>query len=872
MTRLMQPSFGAGELAPSFAGRVDLPKYHVGARLLRNMVTHPHGGVSNRAGTKHMNKVQGLLINEDAARLIPFEFSVEQAYMLEFSNQRMRVIFKDAGYVLNPLTDGTRYKWTLSGFGTAEYYLELAAGGDPLIPNPIHDMQEDGTEMVVGNAGTLSPNEWDVTDNDGLGYTTVYVRLLDDTDPDTKATGYITTTFQAVSPFKKIDDLTKIRYTQSADTVYFAHSSYAPQKLTRTLHYEWTFSALTFAPGVAAPPLPTSVVYTGPAPGANTRDWKYKLAVIEDGEESLPSAGAVLLTLDRDFPAAGLVTVTMPVFPTGDTVVIYKNIRGTYGFVGSVPVGTATWLDDGVDPDETQGPQEANNPFAAPGDYPGAVGIHPQQRLTYGRTNNQPQTIFGSQTGFLENFSTSFPLRDTDALEVTIANRQVNEIRHLHPIDQMLVFTSGAEWLFQGATAEAALTPTSVSFRPQEYRGISDSAEPLSVGKSVLYVQREGKVVRDLTFALEVDGYQGNDLTVLASHLFKNRTIVAWAYQQDPDSIIWAVMSDGALLGFTYVRDQQVWAWTRHDTDGFFEDVAAIPGDDGTEVYFVVKRDIDGFTSRFVERLTDRLPNGKLEASIHMDATASWDDPKTIISTYVDGGFPTRLGLVTSAAHGFSDGDKIRVTDVVGIEVEGLLDLNDKYFLVGADLSDRFFLRYLGGDFVDNTGLAPYVSGGEIRKAVSTVSGLDHLEGKTVVALADGNVIRDLVVASGSVTLTEAYSWIHVGLPYVAQVETMSLDLSTQEGTTQGKEKVINQAVFRLEDTRGVWFGPDSTRLDEMKLREFEGFGDPTSLFTGDKVLPFQPNWNRDGRIFIEQPDPVPMTILAVIPEVTAGE
>lgn len=153
--------------------------------------------------------------------------------------------------------------------------------------------------------------------------------------------------------------------------------------------------------------------------------------------------------------------------------------------------------------------------------------------------------------------------------------------------------------------------------------------------------------------------------------------------------------------------------------------------------------------------------------------------------------------------------------------------------------------------------------------AATTISGLDHLEGETVVALADGNVVSGLTVTAGTIALAEAASKVHVGLAYVAEVETLNVE--APQGTLQGKKTKIAEVVVRFEKSRGLMIGPSSDKLVTMKQREFEVMGEPTELLTGDKRITLKPDWNSNGRCFMRQSDPLPMTILAVIPDLTVG-
>jgi hypothetical protein len=744
-------------------GRVDLSKYQSGLKRCLNFIVRPQGGVENRPGTYFVGKAPG------AGRLIPFSYNVGQSYFLEFTNGMIRVI-KDGGLVLRPLSDSD-WKWTASGSGTSEYYLTTSADADPAFPQPESDEVFFSSATATGGTiGALSAGEWAWGDNDSLGFSTIYVRMPDGTDPDAGTDYAVSCTFRVVSPYSYAA-LAKIKFTQSADTMYLAHPDYAQRTLTRTDHHKWTFSTITFAPTATAPTGLTATYSEGASPA---RTISYQVSSIINGEESLPCT-AVDEDVDTPWASGETVALSWSAVTGAEAYNVYKSSRGYFGWIGTV-TGT-TYTDDNIDPDVSDGPKESYNPFAS-SNYPGAVGLF-EQRLVYGSSDSDPQTIWASQTGQFYNFSKSRPLKDTDMIEVTIASRQVNEIRHIVPLDKLIVLTSGAEWIMDSGANSDALTPTSINLRVQSYRGCSD-VPPLVIGSTVLFVQRDGATVQDLGYSFAIDKYEANNLSVLSQHLFDGKTVKEWAYQQRPNSVIWCVMSDGSLLSFTYLKEHEVWGWAQHSTDGTFESVAAIPSlGRSDEVCFIVKRNVGGSDVRYIEYLTDRLPGSDVTMGVFLDSALTYD------------GAPT-----------------------------------------------------------------------------TTLSGLDHLEGATVHALADGSVWKGLTVTGGQIEIPQSASVVHVGLPIpTPTIEMLPLEISG----TNGRKRRVTRIFVRLENSRGMWAGPDTSRMTEAKWRSDENYSEATNLFTGDKELVVQSVWGINGTLVIQQRDPLPLSINAVMPEIDLG-
>jgi hypothetical protein len=157
-------------------------------------------------------------------------------------------------------------------------------------------------------------------------------------------------------------------------------------------------------------------------------------------------------------------------------------------------------------------------------------------------------------------------------------------------------------------------------------------------------------------------------------------------------------------------------------------------------------------------------------------------------------------------------------------------------------------------------------------RAVDEVSGLSHLEGRTVSILADGNVEPQQVVVGGKVTLTRPYVVIHAGLPFTSDLE--SLDLENVNGETlSDKRKRINRVSLLVESSRGIFAGQslDDTTLREFKQRTNEGYGDPVSLLTGQAEILIDSSWNTGARWAVRQKDPLPITVLSATPAFQVG-
>jgi hypothetical protein len=842
MVKVIQPNMSGGEVSDAIAARVDIDKYKTSVYKCENFFPQVHGGLTNRSGLKFIAETKGTGIT----RLIPFEFNTTQTYILEFGDQYIRV-FKDGGQVLD-----TSVSLTITGATTANPVV--------ITTSTPHGLSTNESVYISGVSGMtqLNGRTFNIT-----SLTSTTFSLSNSAGSSTNGTGYSAYTsggtadkiFELATPYVAAD-IFDLDYVQSADVMTITHPTYEPRDLTRTDHDAWTLSTITFAPSQAAP-TGVSVSASG---GSTTFTYAVTAVNEETLEESLPATGSSSTSKD----AAWDNTVTWVAAAGAGTYNIYREKNGLYGFVGRAE-GTS-FNDDNIDPNSADTPPKARNPFNAVGDYPSTVGYH-QQRRIFANTNNATQKFFMSQTGNISNMSFSSPQKDDDAITVTLASQQVNEIRHFVSLSDLVILTSGGEWLVQGV--DGVITPSGIQIKPQSYYG-STILTPIVAGDIVIYMQT-GQSVRDLGYKYESDSYTGNDLSILARHLFDYNTVLDWSFAQAPHNLIWCVRDDGICLSLTYSREQNVFGWARHTTQGDFKSVASIREGDDDFSYFIVERTLNGSTLKHVERMSTR-DFTDIQDSFFVDSGLTLDNPVDI------SGFTNANPVVftTASPHNLTNGDTV---DITGIRVVDntttrgwVLDteLEGSGYTVANVTSTTFELQNNGAN-VDGSSFKVYHSRGQVREAVNSISGLWHLEGQSVVALGNGYVERDLTVSNGAITLQNKASRVHVGLPYTAEVQTLRIDGGNVSDTVQGRNKKISRLTLRFERSLGGWYGPDEDHIREIKYGLPAQWGQNANWITGDKDLTMSPSWNKDGQIIVQQRDPLPMNLLAVIPEVIPG-
>lgn len=608
----------------------------------------------------------------------------------------------------------------------------------------------------------------------------------------------------------------------------------------------------------------------------NNGIWSYKItAVAADGVESLPS-DPIDAEVDLNVTGAYIAPIFNPV--TGAVAYnVYKKAgsgsaaipNGAYGFIGQVQetgASSYSFTDDNIAPDMGRTIPIQDTVFASAGNYPGAVSYYEQRRIFAG-TTNAPQTLWMTRSNTESDMSYSIPTLDTDRIEVKVAAREANTIRHIIPLSQLVLLTQAAEWRVTSVNSDA-LTPTSISVRPQSYIGSAD-AQPVIVNNSMIYCANRGGHIRELGYSWQANGFTTGDLSLRAGHLFDNYSIVDMTYAKASMPLIWFTSSNGSLIGLTYVPDQQIGAWHQHETDGTYESVCAVAEGLEDRPYMVVKRTINGATVRYVERMAPH-EFASLNDAWFVDCGLSYSGTNTTAFTVtLSGGVtwgPDELLTLTSSSPIFQYpattdvGDAIILTDPGNSSVQYRLRIMQTTSTTVAKVKTDIVIA----------STARNVATTVWAWARDSISGLAHLNGKTVSIFADGCVHPQRVVTGGVVTLDRAASSILVGLPYNSDLQTLPLSLNI-EGFGQGRYKNVNKAWLRVYRSSGIFVGPDADNLVEAKQRTTEPYGSPPTLKSDEILVVLTPTWAASGQIYVRQSDPLPLTIVGMTLEVSIG-
>lgn len=847
-------SFSKGELSPRLKGRTDFEGYFNGCDTLLNMVVLQQGGATRRPGTVYSALTKSQTLD---AKLIRFQFSVTQAYMLEFGNLYMRV-YKDDFPVLNALTITGAAN---NGVGLIRLTVASTAGLYSLNTATVANVggvpNATGTWIIT----VISATTFDLVGSTFAGLYT--------------AGGTASVIVEVPTPWSDTQ-VFDLGHTQSADRLYLAHPLIQPRTITRTAHTNWVISLFASEDGPYLSANRTATTLTlGAVAGATTITASGIVGINGDTGFAATDVGRIV----RFAGAAVFAWLKITAFTS--TVVVNATVQA------AIPNG-ATTPADAIGPSTTWA-------LGAWGDttgWPWLVSFF-QQRLMFAGTNNQPGRVDGSQINDFTNFAPSKSdgtVLDTSAVSWIIANDEVNAPRWMSSAGsattpQLAIGNDGAEEVLQAGGSAQALTPTSVQAYRETNIGAHQGSAVVKVNKAILFAGFAGRKIHEWKFTWQTNGYEGADLAVLSEHLTRTG-IHDIAFQKRPNGVVWMIRHDGNLVGMTYLQEQSITGWHQHTLGGDYYggppvviSIATMPSTDNLydELWLIVKRTINGSVVRTVEVMDKYFDAQPQDQAVFMDlsvkstliypaATLSVDS--MVVSTDAA---PVTVTFTATAGTPFlitDIGSIVRFNSGVGY-ITG--------FTSSTVLTGRWYRAPTSREpqTVNNWSMTPQYA---------SFSGLTVHEGQTVQILGDGADFGTATVASQAVTLDTSKgsaSYAVIGLPIFYRLVTMPWS-PKQAATAQGHYKTITTLFLRMLESLGCDYGRKATDeysnavsyvVDTLETRAATDLvGAPPPLYSGITRLPMPGGADMEGQIVIQGQGPYPTTILSLSADADVGE
>jgi len=779
-------SFATGEIDPQMQTKVSLAKYKTALKVQRNFFTHVNGATSNRSGTIYVAPTKFSTTNQSAVKntkLIPFQFSTTQSYMLEVGDFYVR-FYKNDAPVQVPNTLSTIWNVSVS-YTQTQFVTYNSIVYTWLQSNMAAEPDTSPTEWSPLPVGTYTPQY-----ESGFSYkvgafvisnfiTYYCIQAGTGQTPVSSPTYWTPQIIYEVPTIYPQSVVMQLGYTQSADTLFLANQNYPSQMLQRITDTYWTISAYPFVGGpfqldntnqgytltasAFHQPLsdnsliPVGVSVTLAASGAGNAPFQsghvgalwqlFHYVPNQEANATISSSGPTgsiscggtwrLITngtwtgtvwmeksLDggvtwlqlnsfygaADFNANTYGTEDMsnnapPFLVRGNCTLSSGSVQFTVtadpyiqpGIISITSFQSSTVVygvvQQPVGLDNTATTDWAEGAWSNVQGFPSIVEFTPDDRLMLANSKNFPENSWLSKTSDYFNFNVSNPLVDSDALNITLPSRQINGINGLIPLRAIVALTTNSEWSVESTQGVSApLTPSTIYQRVHGYEG-SQGVKPVLIGIRAIFIQQLGKIIRDIGYELIYDAFVGANLSIFSNHLFFFNTIIDMAYQKNPDSIVWMVRNDGQLISMTYLREQSVVSFARHDTNGYFLCIASLANSiiNFDEVWVIVNRTNGQFVERFSQRMitannvcNDGSTIVDVAQQIFMDCTTTIGAVRVSILSIVVGN-PTVV--TTNAAHGFTNGQQIKLFNLT-VNTQ----FNNTTWIIGSVTSTTFAL------------------------------------------------------------------------------------------------------------------------------------------------------------------------------------
>lgn len=843
-----------GELSPQMYGRLDLPIFAKGLAKCENFVCLPQGGARYRNGTSFVRYTR---LNRKAV-LIPFQFSDQQAYLLELTAAKMRfykdnAIITEATKTITAMTNANPGVFTSAthGFTTGdEVYIDTLVG-----PTGIN-----GKFYLVN---VLTVNTFSLTD--------IFGTVLNTTASGARTSGGTAArVYEVTTPYAETD-LEYVQFAQSADTMYLANQNYEPRKLTRQGHASWTLATYVRTSDPFVSSVKTLSAVTNANPGVFTS-------------------------------AAHGISDSVRVSFTGVTGMTQLN--GNQYLTANVTTNTFTLTDlDGVAINTSAFGVFAAGDVTIADKYPAAVSFTDSSRLIFGGTRGNPQTFYSSKapssgTTDFDNFTTGTAATDAVVATITPTHGKVDAIQWIDSTSKSTVLgTFSTLRRLYGATEQEPFSPTDINVKSVNAFGCAKT-RPISNGQSLFYIQRAGILLRSLEYDYQIDGYTTVDRNLVAEHLSQPGLKNTVEQQSTPD-VIWITRYDGKFIGLTFKDKEDISGWHRHYLGGSHVNTKGITQRYGKvlwagimlrssqtdQLWLVVERYINGQTVRSVEYINDqpiyqirsdfntaedgetvdarRYLNALYETqkdACHLDMSIAFDGTATgrAANASITPSAMTGTGVtITASAAVFT-------AAMVGRQIWKQYDLNGDG---GGRATIKTYVSptEVTADVIDATGFNSLdaIAAGSWFLTATTISGLDHLEGLTVSTCVDGGYGGTAVVTAGSITLSAAASKAIIGLGYRGTIETLNIDSGGVLGSAQAKIRNLISTALRFLNTIGAKFGTNIYKLDSLTFQSTAGIADrPPPPFTGVKVQAYSDSWEFDNKsLIVVQDRPLPCTV-----------
>lgn len=814
-------SFIGGEISPKFFGRTDTQQYNSCCEELFNCIVYPQGGAGRRTGTRVVGKfAYSALEGFTDIRMIPFYGTDGTRWQLILTDHKPDPIAGE--YFWKAINVETK------AYETIKYMQDETSGGNPIL-NDYYCLGALDTELVLP----------------GLDI-----------------------------------DLSELQYAQSGDTIIITHGDMMPIKIT----YNSAGATDSKFKMVSAidPRNDTGSGTEGVLLSGYRTFEKTPFLLFTDSDLTVTVAASVATVV----VAAGSKRFTqdnlrsyMRFTAAGNTLVIWVNVFDSTTQVrgrvvdGTITSSPTTFGDGGASDSSWE-----ESAWSDERGWPKSVTFF-ESRLVFGGTRTNADSQWFSQTNDIERFSVrklaqdadfADPVVATDPFEVTLRSNYLNEIRWMVSGKTVATGTNSSEFIVQGPDQSLSIGPSNIQTNQETPYG-SAYIQAIRSDNTTLFVCRDRKTFRELVFNFNEDSFEANNLSLMAEHMIRrsleNRPdddylqhrpggIKAFAKQQTPHGIIWALDTNGSLIGITRERKQNVLAWHYHELAG--EQAAQFLGFD--------------FTHK---------PSIATLSSIQLPLQTP-----VVGTPLAYGGEPDEVWMVVMRAE---------KTDVAGMYnnsayIEYMAQeweyptIGDNWKVVAEPKNAPI---YMDMAFIAASTDSSYDDDG-------TIDGHPYCRGQVLDVILNGAYMGQTTVSDDSSKILDISEFLTadqiagdddwqvvVGINFLAHLVPVVPEVPANTGSAEGQIRRIDQIVIHFYRTIGCRFGRKTSAyeentpvasLEEVAFPPAENTGDPIPMFTGEKKLDFPQGYERRPQVYIESHLPFPFIVTHIVARMVVYE
>lgn len=583
---ISQLAFTTGEVSPDVSSRFDLEQYKSALLEAENVVIRPYGAVAKRQGSQYVGQVK---YSDKPTRLFEFTTNTNNSFMLEFGHLYIRV-WRNGEYtnleintpfedeIINDLNiiqsgdvmficSGKYPIQTLSRYSDTDWRMSAYK----LTEQPYDEINTDNGHTLTVNGDTITSTK-DLFTQDMVGSVIQIAYYIEAVH--TSKTGEAVEKKYGAGRFSKYEK-----------TVY-NNIDYNIERFSTDVELSWKFTTHGTWEGTVKIQISNN----------DGQTWKDYRTYTSKSDYNVTDSGKIEAGARLKYISdiqKGSVNCDLSILPFMQYGVVE---------ITSIENGKTAKVNilNGIKEGEPSHKWKLGSWNRGSG-YPKLCTFY-QDRFVVAATNKKPNYIWMSRTGDYPNFGVEKvegTITDDSAITLPVINRKMCEIRHLIPANDLIILTSGNEWIVSG---DKTITPTNCNLKTQTQRGAL-SCEPQFIGNRCVFVQERGGTVRDMGYSYESDNYTGQDLTLFVKTRVRGYLTITSAYAQDPDSIIYYIRNDGEINCLTYIPEQKVYGWSHFVTNGKYLYCESVSEGEQDSLYILVERTLQGKKVKCIERM-----------------------------------------------------------------------------------------------------------------------------------------------------------------------------------------------------------------------------------------------------------------------------